>query len=200
MVNYLDWLIYYNHKIILENIPEKLRISLREHREMAFLSKKLATIDTNTPIEFALENHEFLSKNLRNENTIALFKAWEFRSLLDEKDQEVYANFDSLAITQESITTQETLEKLQEEIRHTPRISLSVMIEKNTLQGIVIGFENHHFVVIQNRYVKLDSFVDFLLQYPGEIIGYDLKKDYKALLQFQKNSRNFLPEEILTIF
>jgi len=53
---------------------------LKEHRDNAYLSQRLATINLKAPIKFSLEEIEF--SNFKLENVINLFSEFEFKSLL----------------------------------------------------------------------------------------------------------------------
>src|SRR3989344_4601129 len=63
-------------------LPQTLKAKLLAHKQDAILSKKLATINTNSPIEFDLAKTEFGNYDV----TVALnfMKAMEFKSLLDK--------------------------------------------------------------------------------------------------------------------
>jgi len=65
----------------LEEIPQGgLKEKLRQNKEMALLSKKLVTIDTNTPIE--VDIHHLRAKQRDDEKLRSLFSELEFTSLL----------------------------------------------------------------------------------------------------------------------
>jgi DNA polymerase-1 len=68
----------YEH--IDELSPGKVTTTLKENRELAFLSKKLATICTECDIDFKIEDTSL--GNLFNEDVYKLFKQLEFKSLL----------------------------------------------------------------------------------------------------------------------
>jgi len=61
---------------------EKLKESLKTHKEDALLSKKLCTIDTDMPVDVDLE--ELKVKEIKKEELIELFKELEFSKLLKE--------------------------------------------------------------------------------------------------------------------
>jgi len=75
---------YQSIENLYEHIDElpagKVANTLRENRELAFLSKKLATICTECDIDFNLEDAAL--GNLFNEDVYQLFKQLEFKSLL----------------------------------------------------------------------------------------------------------------------
>ena len=61
-------------------ISDRIKNLLLEHKEEAFLSKDLATIDRNAPIEFDLEKCR--AKNFDIQNVSQIFSELEFKSLL----------------------------------------------------------------------------------------------------------------------
>ena len=72
----------------IENIKGALKEKLNSGKEMAYLSRTLATINTNAEIEFEFEtfNYDFPF----NLDTYNLFKEYDFRSLLNKPDYFVH--------------------------------------------------------------------------------------------------------------
>lgn len=70
---------------IYENIDEisgkKLKENLQNHKEDAFMSRELATIDQNSPLTIALKDLDYHGYEYKN--LYELFSELEFRSLLD---------------------------------------------------------------------------------------------------------------------
>ena len=69
---------------VFNNIGElkgKLKENLEKYKEQAFMSRKLAKIYTDVPVEFDLEKSKYREKNY--EETIKLFKELEFLSIID---------------------------------------------------------------------------------------------------------------------
>ncbi len=89
---------------VLENIDcisgKKLQENLRNNQEIALLSKKLATIDCNMPIEFVTEDFKFKPDIVKIKE---LFAAFEFRTLLAKVDSIFPGN------PQQSVVEVETL-------------------------------------------------------------------------------------------
>lgn len=84
----------------IENIPGKTRETLEINREIAFVSKKLATIDTEVPLDnFSLEEHIFASREFLTSEVIAFFTAYDFRSLLPKEHIQT-KDFSSLKLQQ----------------------------------------------------------------------------------------------------
>lgn len=86
---------YQSMENIYEHIDEmpanRATTNLRENKELAFLSKKLATICTDCDIDFNIENADL--NNIYNEQVYLLFKRLEFKNLISrfqlKQDEEV---------------------------------------------------------------------------------------------------------------
>ena len=75
----------------VENIkPARAKNSLSEHYDMAVLSKKLATINVEAPIEYNFE--EAKTSNFYTPEAYELFKKYEFKSMLLRFDSETVAD------------------------------------------------------------------------------------------------------------
>ncbi len=74
------------HEHLEEITPKKARESLRDHYDLAVLSKKLATINTGSPVEFDPEAAKI--KNLYTEEAFGLFRKLEFKNLLSRFEHE----------------------------------------------------------------------------------------------------------------
>lgn len=99
--------IYENIDLIKGAVKQKLEAGY----DSAILSKKLATIMVNMPIEFSLD--EFLLREIRREELAALFNEWEFGSLISkigfEKEEE---NVDSSQVKKISASNIQEWQKL----------------------------------------------------------------------------------------
>lgn len=74
------------HDHLEEIKPNKARESLREHYDLAVLSKKLATIDTDAAIDFSWE--EARLGDLYTPEAYEMFRRLDFKNLLSRFDQE----------------------------------------------------------------------------------------------------------------
>jgi len=77
----------------------KLREKVEASKDLAFLSKKLATINTNVPIEF--NSSDLLRKKMNKDAVLDLFEELEFRRLTDRwfgKDLPKSTNVDDVSI------------------------------------------------------------------------------------------------------
>ncbi|MEI8360720.1 MAG: DNA polymerase I [bacterium] len=80
---------------------ERIRNLLIEHRELAYLSKNLATIKVDSPIEFDLESSRF--DNFDQEAIVKLFNELEFRSLLNRLFELINKNGQTSLVTDKFI-------------------------------------------------------------------------------------------------
>ena len=74
------------HEHLEEIKQNKAKESLRDHYDLAVLSKKLATIDTESPVEFSWEAARM--GNLYTPEAYDYFKRLEFKNLLSRFDQQ----------------------------------------------------------------------------------------------------------------
>ncbi len=91
----------------LEDYTPKMRESLENGKEMAFLSQKLANIITDLEIEPISE--EFFAEKLKNPEYINLLKKFEFKSLIPKGLQEVQEK--KIQIVSKEITSWEEYNK-----------------------------------------------------------------------------------------
>lgn len=99
---------------VFENIDnisgKKLNENLRENKETAYFSKKLATIDVNVPIETDLSNmriKDYDDVKIRN-----LFDDYEFKSLINKipvKDEKIHFNMPQIQNFNEDSNLVETI-------------------------------------------------------------------------------------------
>lgn len=70
-----------------KKIKDSVRAKLKEHKASSFLSKRLATILLDVPIEFNLEDAKVRLAN--KDNVVLLFQSLEFKSLMNKIPQEL---------------------------------------------------------------------------------------------------------------
>lgn len=91
---------------VLENIDsisgKKLQENLRNNKEIALLSKKLATIDCDMPIEFVTEDFKFQPDIVKIKE---LFAAYEFRTLLAKVESIFPGNVQQNVVEVETLPT-----------------------------------------------------------------------------------------------
>lgn len=99
---------------VFENIDnisgKKLNENLRENKETAYFSKKLATIDVNVPIETDLSNMQI--KDYDDVKIRNLFDDYEFKSLINKipvKDEKIHFNMPQIQNFNEDSNLVETI-------------------------------------------------------------------------------------------
>ena len=144
----------------LDNIqtirPPKAAKSLSENRELAILSKKLATIITDVPISFTAAS--IALGNIYNEASFDEVRRLEFKSLMPrfssipKKGEDVNDNRINNTRIIEDI---ESLEALVASLSGCKEVSLAYVSDKDKLVGFAIATKS------QNSYVSLRSMIDW---------------------------------------
>ncbi|MCQ2550878.1 MAG: DNA polymerase I [Clostridia bacterium] len=152
---------------------EKLRTKVEENLQLAMLSKKLATINVNTPIEFTLE--ELKKKPDNVEKLAQIYEKLEFNSFLKKLDlkkevKEIEFNFtDDLSI----FKGKEVYVKAFTDNNHRGKPSLS---------AVALAFDNNIIYV----YEDFGRLKELELRY----IGHDLKEFYYSMMFYGVESFN----------
>lgn len=117
----------------LEEIePARVRKALAEHKEQAFLSKRLATIVTDVPITLDLEKCR--TRDYDRDRVIEVFRELEFRSLVDRLPKSEQKAEQLMLLTPEEkaalncqvMTTKKALERVVAELSRSPHLTLDV--------------------------------------------------------------------------
>jgi len=145
--------------------PGKITTALKENKDLAFLSKKLATICTDCDLEFNIE--DFVLNDIFNENVYVLFKNLEFKSLL--------ARFQSVEIDrslkiEEHFTLVDDLgeaehifSKVTEGIQPDQEkpVGLQMLIDSGELLGVSLCFgEKNIYVILRYGLITEDYLSD----------------------------------------
>lgn len=151
--------------------PGKITTALKENRELAFLSKKLATICTDCDLEFNVKDAEL--KDIFNENVYIWFKNLEFKSLL--------AKFQSVEIDR-SLKIEESF-KVVDNLGEAERVfgqilagkvsadenpaGLHMLIDDGKLLGVSLCFGEKDIYTILRQGLITD---DYLTDRAGELV------------------------------
>lgn len=203
----------YNHIDDRDFIITKKNLDiLKENKEIAFLSKKLATIDKNVNLKnFFLEDYKFSKNNLLNDNSKEFFTKYEFYSLY--KEEKKLKTWDELNLNVNLITNDLDLEKLFDKIKlfkeivlDTETTSLQVMQANLVWVSIFLDEKNIYYInfwhiwdKVSNKWLK-DFFTNlFLLDI--KIIWHNLKYDLEIIQNFlNKNEENIFLEDKLQMW
>ena len=129
--------------------PPKAKKSISENVEQIKLSKFLATIDINVPIDYDIEEAQV--GGFFNPNSFELFKRYNFKTFLKRFDNseikaelDIYNNFTKVSDLSEA---EDVFQKAKELVKDKS-IGLSVCYEDNTISAISLAFdkENIYFI------------------------------------------------------
>ncbi len=175
---------------------------LRESREIAFLSKKLATIKKDVELDnFYLENFRFDKDTILNDEVKAFFKQYEFNSLY--KEEKKLAVWKDLGLDVKIITQTKDLENLKTTLKNYKRVffdteTTSLNIMEANLVGISLYLDekNIFYINVLHDWEKISyeesrDFLEFLFSLDIEIVGHNLKYDLEIVQRhFDKNQDN----------
>lgn len=175
---------------------------LKQSHEIAFLSKKLATIKKDVELDnFYLENFIFDKESILNDEIKIFFKKYEFNSLYkEEKELKIWKN---LGLKVQVITQITELENLKILLKNYKRVffdtettSLSIMQADLVGISLYLDDENIFYINILHdgkkiSYDESKDFLEFLFSLDIEIVGHNLKYDLEIVEKhFQKNQEN----------
>lgn len=188
---------------VYDNINEvsgkKLKEKLQNSQEDALISKKLATINRNSPISVKLEDTK--RPDLEDETQkIQLFKELEFRQLLDALDQDASQTAEDTHKSFEPITdiNQIVFEKLEVASIHIEMEGVNYL--KDTILKFGI-FDGEQYVVLDPRELKQhQGLVDWLEDNESQKYVYDAKKTYIALKRLGVNIQNITFDTMLASY
>lgn len=167
----------------IESLTGKTKEVLENSREIAFLSKRLATIDTNVDIgDFSLSDFDFTSKKLINEDIISFFKKLEFKSLTPESHKDEVRNFSSLWIKITKIESDRELLFLKEKILKSKKISISTIWENSfSLNEVSIYLWEKEVYEIDTTKLFIKDFLSEILESDITIYWFEIKEDLKRI-------------------
>ncbi|MBI3287692.1 MAG: DNA polymerase I, partial [Chloroflexi bacterium] len=129
----------------LGQIQPRVRKLLEEQRERAFLSKRLATIVTDVPLELDLERCRVVAYD--REQAVQIFRELEFRSLLERLPEPEAPRIEQMAMfmapgskatgeqqSWEVISTRQALDRLTAQLERASHLTLDV--EASSIQSM----------------------------------------------------------------
>lgn len=175
----------------LDNIKGAVKTRLENDKESAFLSKKLATIVRDMPIDVNLEELRFNGPQV--EELAEMYREFEFNSLLNKLSREVSKNPDNPS--EETTKTSEGTPKL--ELNLIQGIEDKILKSKNKDIILMADLEKNmgkQSYTLYKAYVKVDESIHIVAEAEisrlkglledktNRVIGHDLKTLYKAFL------------------
>lgn len=166
----------------IENIIENIdsvkgspRKKIEENKELAIMSKRLATIIRDVPIDFDLEKLEF--GNYDKSKLIEVFNELDFNSLIARLD----SNAEELKVI---VNKLEDVKEFIKKARSSKKIILKTIsrtgniLEKNIMQ-IYLSVDGEELFWADES--KIDEIKELLVDEDLRVYGYNLKEDYIAL-------------------
>ena len=150
---------------------EKQKQLLKEYREQALLSKRLATVDVNVPINLDFKSCEM--KDFDQSKLMNLFRRLEFRQFIRELD---LSQKKDVEVKYHTILTESDLDDLVSKLKQ--QTDFAVDTETNGLDpvtsdivGISIAFQPHeaYYIPVSHRYIGVPE------QLPLELVANKLK-------------------------
>lgn len=117
--------------------PNKAKESLRDHYDQAVLSKTLATICTDSPIEYSWEDSRL--GNLYTEEAYALFQELEFKNLLGRFEGSVEEK-GKISDTFRIVTEEKEAEIIIKEAKKSKEVGASLLIQNHAVAGLALAY------------------------------------------------------------
>ncbi len=187
---------------VLENISQvpgkKRRENLRAFKDQALLSKKLATIIRDIPIEIDFEKIKFNPENKNTDKLLSLFERLEFKQLIKRlfsntlpKEEKIEEKMDVKYVKEFA-----DIKRLKAEIEKKKEFSFVILKEKGhpikvDLHEIILDIDENYWVLDRQVFEKSKE----IWEGEWEKNAYDIKNAYIyfQLHNFAINSKDFDP-------
>ncbi|MBM7701243.1 DNA polymerase I [Metabacillus iocasae] len=167
---------------LLESIDQvsgkKLKEKLEEHKELAIMSKKLATIFREAPIEVKVEDVSYEGHD--NEKLAALFKELGFNSLLDKlgyEAEEIHEEFEDM--------NYEIITSVREEMLTTHSALIVELFDENYHHADIIGFgianETGNYFIPADTALESEVFLSWISDEQMKKVVFNAKKSAVSL-------------------
>lgn len=175
----------YEHMDVLK--PPRASKNLKEHYDMALLSKELATIcidcDINTEI------NAMKIENIYNEEAYKIIKRLEFKSLLEKFDVKT-EDTNELVAKHELIKNKDAFVALIDKLKSQDLLAYYFLIENNEIIGLSIAYNKDKSYYIQcnddlTEEVVINSFSFILESESIKKITHHLKHDYHLFKKYK---------------
>ena len=176
---------------VLEHADElkgKMAEKVKNGAEMARMSKRLATIVTDVPINIDFD--EFRAEEPDHDKLVEVYVKLEFNSFLKKmgagQGTQKTAEFEALDVEEIMISTADGFEGLKNDIKQAGFAVMKVFgdnnhIERPVITGISLLVNNKYYYVNCKEEDIACSFVSLMNEAAPMIIGHDLKADYYML-------------------
>ena len=171
---------------LYEHIDEmnksKRKENLINEKETAFLSKKLAQINTDAPIEVDVQEVDYNGRDM--EKLIAFYKEMDFNSHLEKLDTSEYMD----GLSEESVheVTFEVVEEITADMFGNQSALYLEMLDKNyhqaPIEAVAWGTDEQVYVTTIETALASEAFKDYIQNEDHQKIMYDAKAAYVALM------------------
>lgn len=170
------------------------RKKINENVEIALLSKRLATIKTDIPLEIDVDELKIIQPDTKK--LMELFKKYEFNSLMKtlvDEDEDV--DSDKLQeikkIDVEIIEESQRLNEIIDMIKNKKSFAMKIFKEDNNIItdnilgiSICLDLDNNFYINIKDNEKLLDSLKEVFEDKGIKKYGHELKKEIIALLRY----------------
>lgn len=173
--------------------PNKAKESLKNNYDLAVMSKKLATIDTNAPVECDLEHAKI--RNLYTEEAYEMFRRLDFKNLLGRFDSAAVKEQDSLFIRVE--TDLEEAEALLKQAAVQPAVGLELLESTaHEILGLAVAWEKDGEPEVCYIPASETVTVGFLKEKTEELFAAVKKVCVMDIKKLLKNVKNIRSEQV----
>ena len=173
--------------------PNKAKESLKNNYDLAVMSKKLATIDTNAPVECDLEHAKI--RNLYTEEAYEMFRRLDFKNLLGRFDSAAVKEQASLFIRVE--TDLEEAEALLKQAAVQPAVGLELLESTaHEILGLAVAWEKDGEPEVCYIPASETVTVGFLKEKTEELFAAVKKVCVMDIKKLLKNVKNIRPEQV----
>ncbi len=172
---------------------KRIRELVKEYAHQAMMSKRLATIETNVPLEFEEDDFKYDSPDVAQ--LLSLFKLYELKSFISKVDIGEVETKEKQSIQVQRISDLMTLELRREELLAHKTWGISLLIDKENVRtdepiGLAIAYSENQAVYFDFEQLTFTAFLEsygaWFEQESSVLFGYDLKREW---LQWIKNGR-----------
>jgi DNA polymerase I len=173
----------------IDSVKGKMKEKLENDKEMAFISRKLATIDRNLEIEFSEED---ISKKEINSSILSeIFIKLEFKTLIKKFGFDMNLNFSNVTEEKKKNSINEQIEvKVIKNSEELFQIGKKITLMINGAGAFIISDDIGYYIPLNHNYlgafnIEYEIFKKSLMG--KEAVVYDLKSLIKSGIEFSES-------------
>ncbi len=171
---------------LLESIDQvsgkKLKENLTEYKDQALMSKELATIHREAPVDITVDDIKYAGKNI--EQLVDLYKELGFKSLLEKMDPSVVVKEETMQPLEYTF-----VEEIDNQLLQNHTAFYVEIIEDNYHTSPILGFglvnESGNYYIPVHMAVRSQEFKNWLENESMKKSVYDAKRTVVALQKYQ---------------